>query len=72
MTDNQTSRYFTIVIYPKEIKRENLDKLFSLGWIYISPIHNREEIDTSNRPSVLSLPAKKEHQHLLFVWHFKQ
>lgn len=70
--DNETSRYFTLVIYPKEIKGENLAKLFSLGWVYISPIHNQEPICYDELPSVLSIAGIKEHQHYLFKMPNKQ
>lgn len=70
--DNETSRYFTLVIYPKEIKGENLAKLFSLGWVYISPIHNMEQNEYDDLPSVLSLQGVKEHQHYLFKMPNKQ
>ena len=70
--DNETSRYFTLVIYPKEIKRDNLAKLFTLGWVYISPIHNKEQISYDDLPCVPCLPTVKEHQHYLFKMPNKQ
>lgn len=71
--DNETSRYFTVVIYPEEITKQNFNALFSLGWVFISPIHNAE-IDS--KYDCLLVPVTyvypKKHQHLLIKMPNKQ
>ena len=43
--DNETSRYFTLVIYPEEITKDAVERLRGLGCIYISPIHNQKLVE---------------------------
>lgn len=62
-----TSYYFTIVVYPDEMPKGTINKLYELGSIFISPIHSgKKTADTfigEFAPSEYKPP--KKHQHLL-------
>ena len=69
--DNETSRYFTLVIYPQEITKDAIERLRGLGWIYISPIHNQKPVEPYGYIGEFK-PTTKEHQHWLFKMPNKQ
>lgn len=64
--DNETSRYFTIVVYPDEMPKGTMIKLSRLGVLYISPIHESKKSPDvyigEFAPSDYKPP--KKHQHI--------
>lgn len=63
-----TSYYFTIVVYPDEMPKNTINKLFNIGTLFISPIHNNEQFKPKGyigdfAPSDYKPP--KRHQHIL-------
>lgn len=65
----RTSNYFTFVVYPEEVSPDILSRLFSLGSIYTSPLHNPNIGDTGIVDGLL-IP-KKIHSHFLFKLPYK-
>lgn len=65
----RTSNYFTFVVYPEDINPCTLHKLFSLGSIYRSPLHNPNLGDFDSVAGLLV--RKKIHFHILFKLPYK-
>lgn len=63
--DNATSYYFTIVIYPSEMNFDTLFRLQDIGTLFISPIHNRDNLNHSAVQTFLLGKSSKMHQHIL-------
>ena len=72
--DNASSYYFTIVVYPHEMKADTIFKLHNIGTLFISPIHNsfknKEQQNYYNyvacNQDYLLGNLPKPHQHILF------
>lgn len=62
-----TSEYFTVVVYPDEMPKDTIKKLYELGTIFVSPIHNGQKMPDVyiGEFSPTDFKPPKKHQHLL-------
>lgn len=60
-----SSYYFTLVVYPEEMKPDTINKLYNLGTIFFSPVHNKKKQFDGYIGEFKPSHTPKTHIHLL-------